>query len=106
MRKANNIFPKLNLEPIQHPELQPGEVLLTNIRNGKNLTGEAAELKTTRWGTVAYGAGGQVVPHCVPVFVQRGELEAAGYDADDPFGYRGSRVRHEAAIARMRRGVD
>lgn len=63
----------------QHPELQEGEVFLTNCfppRGG----GAKIGWKTKRFGTVAYDIAGKPVPGGYPCFVQKEELITAGID--------------------------
>ncbi len=66
-----------------HPELQKGEVWLTNTQeDGWHDIGWS----TKRAGTVAYDRAGCAIstsPRYFPVFAQRSELEAAGVNPDN-----------------------
>ena len=59
-----------------HPELQEGEIFLTNTNEGMSWCG----WKTKRQGKIAYDIEGNPISHMgyVPIFVQRSELRAAG----------------------------
>ena len=67
-----------------HPELQEGEVFLTNVYNEhpgqSDPSFEAISWKTKRRGRTAYDMGGHSVSGLRPVFVARQELVDAGVD--------------------------
>ncbi|MDO8560786.1 MAG: hypothetical protein Q7R91_01055 [bacterium] len=74
-----------------HPELQDGEVFLTNasdddwdrISDDPHSSWESIGWKTKRMGNVAYDIiEGKPVPGMFPVFVQKRELMEAGIDTD------------------------
>ena len=95
MRKFDPSVPAI--EPDHRPELHTGEVFVTNVRKDESLS--AARFDWDRWktgrkGSVAYDADDNELPDCVPVFAQRSELEAAGIDADDPYGFRRIQRKH------------
>jgi hypothetical protein len=92
MRKFDPNAPKF--EQDHHPELLEGEVFFTNTDQAL-ANFELSKWKSARKGTVAYNIEGNIVPDSVPVFIQRSELEEAGIDPDDPFGFRLSRARWE-----------
>ena len=56
-----------------HPELRPGEVLLTNCRSQ---SGDYEDIgrKTKRMGVRAYDRNGEVIPGYFPVFVLKKDL--------------------------------
>lgn len=64
-----------------HPELQPGEVWLTNIRTNRrnsNIIG----WKTQRVGKAAFDKYGNPLDDLFPVFVRREELIKVGLNPD------------------------
>jgi hypothetical protein len=70
-----------------HPEIQPGEVFLTNIGDPRvTIQGlqhwSSIEHATKRLGVVGYDKDGRILPYLKPVFVQRSEMEARGMDPD------------------------
>jgi hypothetical protein len=87
-----------------HPELQEGEVFQGNVYNGdsgdekiprwpqekeRDSEGgfDSIGWKTKRQGNIAYNRDGQILPTHRPVFVQRSEIVAAGYDPDQLFDF-------------------
>ena len=64
----------------KHPELQPGEVWLTNSLEGFADVGmpdsSGIGFKTKRLGNIAYTKSGEVAKGYSPVFVQKSELDA------------------------------
>lgn len=63
---------------LNHPELQPGEVFVTNFARGEDdnaMLQMRAKYKTYRGGEVAYTKDGKTLEDCYPVFVQKEELD-------------------------------
>jgi hypothetical protein len=58
-----------------HPEMEKGEMLLTNIAKNDPYEYKRIGWSTKRKGQKAYDIGGAVVPFLEPVFVQRKEYE-------------------------------
>ena len=73
-------------KPFVHPEMQEGEVFLTNFFLGISHL-EDIGWQTKRLGDVAYHNDGTAVPNARPVFVRRDELVAAGIDPGHLFEF-------------------
>lgn len=59
----------------KHPELQEGEVWLTNM-DPQDDTWDHIGYATKRMGRIAYSTEGQLIPGMVPVFAKKEELES------------------------------
>jgi hypothetical protein len=75
-----------------HPELQDGEVFVSNIEKPRSL-GEVADdeslpFTSKRRGNNAYDDEGNIIPGYYPVFVMQSEVIARGGDPDDPMGFK------------------
>ncbi len=78
----------------KHPEIQNGEVFLTNVGDNHDFSSVYMEhgdgfsnigWKTKRRGSIAYDIYGKPVSGMKPVFVQRDELKKGGIDPDNLF---------------------
>ena len=80
-----------------HPELREGEVLFSNVTRDNT---SIIIWKTARFGETAYDIYNQVVSTCIPVFVQREEIIAAGHDPEG-FAEIMDRIRLNRGTRRM-----
>lgn len=88
----------------KHPEIQDGEMFLTNVGSYSEMRFAmeddgftAIGWKTKRQGVIAYDIYGKPVHGMVPVFVQRKELEKAGIDPNSL--WTNERVNYQIIIA-------
>lgn len=65
---------------MEHPEIQEGEILLTNSRKEDI---DTIGWNTKRIGNIAYDTEGNIAEGLYPVFVHKTELDRAGVNIDN-----------------------